>query len=79
LRAGHASRVWFWTVAGAIIAIVIATFVGLISSNPNTSQNETSFTIGEPSGALKPAQAAPSTGRITSPAPHADENAGPKQ
>jgi hypothetical protein len=37
---------------------------------------KSSSTIGEPSSALKPAQAAPSTGRITSLALHADENAG---
>lgn len=79
LRAGRVSRVYFWTVGGAIIAIIIATFVVLISSNPNPSQNEASSTISEPSGALKPAQAAPSSGRSTGLAPRADDNTSTKQ
>ena len=61
LRTGPAGRVWIWTIAGAIVTILIVTLVGLFSSNRNTSQNEASSTVSEPSppsGASKPAQAA---------------------
>jgi len=82
LRTGRASKVWVWTVAGAIVTILIVTLVGLFSSSPNTLQNEASSTVNEPSPpsvASKPAQAAPPTDRTTSLAPRADENSSTKQ
>jgi hypothetical protein len=33
LRTGLANRAWVWTIAGAVVIIVIITFVGLLSSN----------------------------------------------
>jgi hypothetical protein len=81
LRTGRASRVWLGTAAVAIAIILIVTFFGLFTSNRNTPQHETSSTVSElppPSGALKPAQAAPPTGGTTSLAPRADENTSTK-
>ncbi len=60
LRNVRASRVWILIAAGTMMIILIVTFVGLTSSNRNTSQNETSSTVSgppAPSSASKPAQA----------------------
>ena len=65
-----------------IMIILIVTFVGLVSRNRNTSQNEASSNVSEPSppsGVSKPALAAQSTDRTTSLAPRADENTSTKQ
>jgi hypothetical protein len=81
LRTGRASSIWVWTVAGAIMIILIFTFIGLNSRNSNLLPNALSSTVSRllPLSASQPAPLAPPAGRTTSLAPRADENTGAKQ